>query len=163
MTSKEFPENYQDEAIGDAIRNFIEDNHVDGKAWEIYEGWFRHAFDVSPKALEKIGMLYLTKVYGLEEADAKAFAKGEKTEEVGYKQAGKTKYIADSKGFWEGVHKADPKLVKTKDLAFLIENDENGVAGWIMIRAIDGVTQNLNTLPGKLVTNAVCYRLSIAA
>lgn len=131
----------------------------DPKVKGIIDNWNSNAPNLSKKTLDKIGELWITQILDCDENTLNAFIADEVNDEIGLKQVGDINFIANIKGFWNGVKNAAPEIITSDDLEYLIENDYRAKFAWSLILALDGFLPLEDCIPTKLVGNAINYRI----
>jgi hypothetical protein len=156
----EIPQRYQKQVIETTIANLRKQPFHNPKAQSINENWIKEAFGVSREQCDKIGMLWMTKILGVDQKVAEAFASGEFDAEhqIGLLHAGSRTYEPDIKSFWKSIAEVAPQLARSNDLKFIINNDHEGEGAWAMICALDGMNPMSDCLITQLVSNALDYK-----
>lgn len=167
----ETPDPFAQKMAERIIENVRKQPYKDAHAQQIIEYWIRQASGISKDQSKEIGMLWLTKILGVDEKSAELFSSDDWEskeyldvyQKIGYLHAGSRTFKPDAEAFWKGVHDAVPEMVKDDDLGYLINTDtgddgDGAWAAWAMIEAIDQVKPMQGFLTTHLVSNALLYK-----
>jgi len=145
------------------ISNLRSQPLIDEHAQKLYEQWHEKAPLIPFAVKDKIGILWMTEMLGVDDNTVNKFIEGdwEAWNKIGLLHAGGERKT-DVERFWKGVDRLVPGFISKKDLNYLAKVDDGGWGAWKMICAFDLVgwydSETASGVIRKLINNGHCFK-----